>query len=314
MTISHSCHQGPFHGFSSKIRWHLNHRIRWLLPVLNGCAARVTVIDGFGSPGDTLLTAIFARNLHERWPKLRLQAVTPNPDLIECDPCFSAVNQRETYWAILFSYLDLLATKSPIDQVLKGPCSFVGLQKWDYRARVFLRPEERSWARQKLAGLPRPIVTINAASRERVKTWPVDSWKRVLQGIDSSITVVQLGDTREPVLPGTHSLAGVLSKRESMAILSESDCHIGPDSFLMHVANGVGTPAVIIFGASRLPANMGYADNVNLTVDLPCKSCWIHENQGQVCPHGIKCMSMISPEEVLSALQKQLARGRLEQR
>lgn len=303
--------QRSFSGISSRLRWHLNHRIRLFLPILNRCAARLTIIDGFGSPGDTLLTAVFAHNLHGKWPRLRLQVISPNPDLIEQDPCFSAINRKETYWSVLFSYLDLLLTKSPCEQVLKTPCARVGLSSWNYRAKVFLQPEERRWARQELAGFRRPIVSINAASRERVKTWPVGAWNRLVQLLAPISTVVQLGDSREPELPVTCSFAGKLTRREAMAILGEVDCHIGPDSFLMHAANGVDTPAVILFGASRLPANMGYDDNENLSVDVPCKSCWIHDSHGQECTNGIRCMSMIEPEAVLEAAHRQLAKGRL---
>jgi len=182
---------------------------------------------------------------------------------------------------------------------------------WEYRAEVFLHPGEQIVARSRIAHLKRPVVSINAASRQSVKTWPVEAWRVLLADLESKMSVIQLGDLNEPALPGILSFAGKLTKRQSMALLAEVDCHIGPDSFLMHAANGVDTPAVILFGASRLPSNLGYAGNENLMVDLPCASCWIHDNNGQVCPHDIRCMSLITPKAVAEAIERQLAKGRL---
>ena len=43
-------------------------------------------------------------------------------------------------------------------------------------------------------------------------------------------------------LVGVKRFAGKLTMRESAAILAQADLHIGPDSLLMHMANGVDDP------------------------------------------------------------------------
>ena len=65
--------------------------------------------------------------------------------------------------------------------------------------------------------------------------------------------------------------------RESAALLSKADFFVGPDSLLMHVANGLNIPSVIIFGGSRPVNCFGYPQNINLTSNPDCSPCWIHE-------------------------------------
>ena len=101
-------------------------------------------------------------------------------------------------------------------------------------------------------------------------------------------------------------LAGKLSMRESMAVLAQARLHIGPDSFLMHAANGVGVRSVILFGGSRTVENSGYAENVNLFVPMPCGPCYIHESRSETCAHGIECMQRITVTMVHDAVRRLL--------
>jgi ADP-heptose:LPS heptosyltransferase len=86
-------------------------------------------------------------------------------------------------------------------------------------------------------------------------------------------------------------------------VLAVARLHVGPDSFLMHAANGLGVPSVVIFGGSRTPENLGYRENTNLFVKLPCGPCWIHESQGGRCEHNMECMALITPEAVFAAVE-----------
>ena len=89
--------------------------------------------------------------------------------------------------------------------------------------------------------------------------------------------------------------------RESAAVLAQADLHIGPDSLLMHIANGVDVPAVILMGGSRPEECLGYADNINLTAAPDCSPCWIHQGY-ETCMHEVECMSTLTVEAVLEAV------------
>jgi ADP-heptose:LPS heptosyltransferase len=87
-----------------------------------------------------------------------------------------------------------------------------------------------------------------------------------------------------------------------MAVLSHARAHVGPDSFLMHAANGLCVPAAIIFGGSRTPDNTGYSGNRNLYVPMTCGPCYIHQSRGQTCGYGVECMDRITVEQVYEAV------------
>jgi len=298
--------QSLLRSLREKLRWHVNEFLIRRPALLARMGWTLTVVDAFGSPGDTLLTATVCRELKKRHPKLRLNCVTPNPSLLVLDPNIDSLNERRTLGRLRFWYLELLERKDSATNVLKSTMDVVGIRQYDYRAQVYLSSSELESARQRLEGLRRPIITINVASREKVKGWPLDNWRKLVGEISDGASVVQIGDDREPLLSGVMRLAGTLSMRESMAVLAQADLHIGPDSFLMHAANGVNTPAVIIYGGSRPPGCLGYAQNVNLAVQIECSPCWIHDSKGGKCPHDIKCMDMITPEKVLEAVESKL--------
>jgi ADP-heptose:LPS heptosyltransferase len=115
---------------------------------------------------------------------------------------------------------------------------------------------------------------------------------------------VHLGDAREPVIDGVHRLAGRLRLRESLSVLAHARVHVGGDSFLMHAANGLDVPSVIVFGGSRTPANVGYAANINLFAPMPCGPCWIHRVNGERCGQALACMAVITPAAVVGAVAR----------
>ena len=51
-----------------------------------------TVVDAFGSPGDSILTATVCRNLKRKFPRLRINCVTPNAGLLKHDPNIAEFN------------------------------------------------------------------------------------------------------------------------------------------------------------------------------------------------------------------------------
>jgi ADP-heptose:LPS heptosyltransferase len=293
-------------GWRAKLRWHLN---GWLLrhlsmPVRAG--SWITVHDAFGAPGDTLLTAIVCRHIAERHPGIKINCITPNPELVKEDPHIHRLNGPETYVSLRHWYLELIEHKQGNVNVLDESMRALGSSTYDYRAIVYLTDAERAAGLARLAGMTKPIVTINTRSKEPVKNWPSGRWRQLVELLRTDYDIIQLGDATELDLENTRSFAGRLGFRESMAVLSHASVYVGPDSFLMHAANGLRVPAVILFGGSRTPANAGYADNTNLFVPMPCGPCYIHQSRGETCPHGIECMNRITVEEVHDAVLKRI--------
>jgi hypothetical protein len=286
-------------------RWGLRH-LSWL----NRARARFSVRDLYGAPGDTLLAAIVARQLKERWPGLRLNFITKNPDLVQYDPNFSQINAAPGCFGLDFWYYDLQTRRDIQTNLLAPTFVALGLDEGEYRGCVYLTRAERAVAREKLAGLARPLIAVNTLSAQPVKNWPLAQWQALAPELARRGSLVHLGDGREPALPGTKSFTGKSSKRESMALLAECDLFVGPVTFLMHAANGLDVPAVVIFGGSHTPENSGYAANLNLYAELPCSGCWLTGHPGSECPHDLACMAAITPGTVLTAVDEMLARPR----
>jgi len=268
----------------------------------------VTVIDRFQTPGDTLLTAAVCREVKKRYPRLRINCITHNAHLLTHDPNIDTLNGPETFLSVDSWYLQLIDARDATTNVLRPTLAQFGISDYEYRAHCYLTGEELARAKDRVAGLPRPFISVNMMTRnDEVKMWPQDYWAQLLPELKKLGTIVQMGDDREPPFEGAVRLAGTLGIRDAIATMGQMDLHIGPDSFLMHAANGVDVPAVIIYGGARPPACLGYALNSNLAVDIECSPCWIHDSRGEKCPYEIKCMRMISPQTVLQAVRDKLS-------
>jgi hypothetical protein len=298
--------RGPL---ASKIRWHVNTRVLRRPWVLNAAAARLTVVDAFGAPGDTLLTAIVCRHLREWYPRLRINCLTPNPALLMHDPHIDTLNEPETFFSVWSWYPDLIERRDGSTNLLRETFARLGLERrdYEYRARVYLTDAERAAGRELLGHTSRPVLTFHTRSRQDVKDWPLAHWVEVLTLLKPRFHLVHLGDDREPVLDGVHRFVG-LSMRQSLSVLAHARIHVGGDSFLMHAANGLDVPSVIILGGSRPPITAGYDANINLFEPMPCGPCWLQSSQGKHCEYGIACMDRITPARVLAAIDE-LYRG-----
>lgn len=283
--------------------WWLSHlllpRLRWA----ECLGLTLTVQDAFGTPGDTISAGTVCRQIKERFPGLRINLITPNPELLQFDPSIDVLNGPASKLLLKFWYLELVHGKARSGNILDPTAALLGFHL-EYKARIHLTEREREQAEQRIAHLSKPRLSINAMSRESVKVWPAEHWRQVIEQWRGRFSLIQLGDEREPAFDGVTSFAGRLDMRESMALLSLMDAHVGPDSFLMHAANGLNVPSVIIFGGSRPVACLGYAGNENLDVAIECGPCWIHSSLGESCPYGVACMAMIPPARVIEAVER----------
>jgi ADP-heptose:LPS heptosyltransferase len=293
-------------GIAGKLRWHLNARLTRHPAVLNRLGAQLTIVDAYGAPGDTLLTAIVCRHLRERFPRLRINCLTPNPGLLQHDPNIDVLNAPESFFSVWSWYPNLAGTRDPVANLLSETFARLGwgAGPFEYRASVYLTPGERAQGRALLGPADRPVLTFNTRTKEPTKNWPIEAWRAVLAELRTRFHLVHLGDDSEPEIAGVQRLAGRLSLRESMGALSHARVHVGGVSFLMHAANGLEVPSVIIYGGRETPANSGYATNLNLYSAVPCSPCWLHESKGERCPHDLVCMNGITVAHVVAAVNE----------
>ena len=297
----------PFHRFHplklwSKFRWFRNSRLPSLLPYLNKNRKWLSVIDRLGAPGDALITANVIRCIKEQYPELRINCITPYPKLIKLDPHIDTINQPETFYSFDSTYWELIVRKEKSQNIIQHNMLRLGIETYDYKAAFYPSEKEKDWAKQEITQFEKPVLAICTKSKEPVKNWPEANWLELIESLKEEFSIIQLGDDTEPSFEGVHRFAAKLSMRESAAILSTAIYFIGPDSLLMHIANGLDIPSTIIFGGSRPLDCFGYSQNINLRNAPECSPCWIH-NGYETCKHSLMCMNSISSKQVLQSIQ-----------
>ena len=287
----------------SKLRWFRNSRLKSLLPSLNKKRKWLTVIDRLGAPGDALITANVIRCIKENYSNLKINCITSHPELIRLDPDVESINQPETFYSFDSTYWNLIVRKEKSQNIIEHNMLRLGIDKYDYKAAYYLSEEEKAWAKQETNQFDKPILALCTKSKEIVKNWPKENWEELLGSVMSKFSVIQLGDNSEPFFSNVTRFAGDLSMRQSAAILSFAQTFIGPDSLLMHIANGLNIPSLILFGGSRPAECFGYDQNINLATKPECSPCWIHQGYEE-CKNELICMKGLSTSFVLASLLK----------
>ncbi|HEX9062768.1 MAG TPA: glycosyltransferase family 9 protein, partial [Clostridia bacterium] len=106
------------------------------------------------------------------------------------------------------------------------------------------------------------------------------------------------------------SLAGKTSLLETAAVILQSKMLISGDTGVLHIAAGLGVPTVSLFGPSNIEkwAPKG-EQHVVLSRHLPCSPC-SEFGYTPKCPVNGRCMSEITVDDVVTAVEKLLGRRR----
>ena len=106
----------------------------------------------------------------------------------------------------------------------------------------------------------------------------------------------------------TINYAGKTSLIETAAIISQLDLLVSSDTGLMHIAYGVGTPTVSLFGAGIQKKWAPIGDNnIALNKHLACSPC-TRFGYTPKCPYEVRCLSDISVEEAKGAVLELISR------
>jgi ADP-heptose:LPS heptosyltransferase len=298
----------PFHKiyplkFWSKYRWRKNSKLRNIIRTLSQKRNWLTVIDRLGAPGDALITANVIRNIKSEYPELKINCITPHPELLRHDPTIDSLNGNETFYSFDSTYWELIVEKDQKENIISHNLMRLGIKEYEYSSKFYLTEREKAWSNKLLDGNQKPIISICTKSKEPVKNWPIDYWTELIKCLTSKFTIIHLGDEKEPIFKNVIRYAGLHTMRESAALLSISKLFIGPDSLLMHIANGLKIKSIIIFGGSRPVECFGYEENINLSCSPACSPCWIHESH-ETCSYDLECMRAISVQQISSNVLK----------
>jgi lipopolysaccharide heptosyltransferase II len=164
----------------------------------------------------------------------------------------------------------------------------------------------------------RDLVALAPGAAHMTKRWPLEHWTALARklGADGKRVVVVGGpddvaaaDAVAMVSPAAVSAAGKLGLQGTGALLARASALVSGDTGVMHMATGVGTPVVALFGPT-VEAFGFFPYRASATViqrDLPCRPC--SRMGGPACPLGHHaCLQEIGPEAVVAALRELEAR------
>lgn len=197
--------------------------------------------------------------------------------------------------------------------------------KQDYVGLVRLSPQDWQYGEQLLAAGDLwgdgPLIALapGESSSRPYKAWTSDGFMAVaarLAGDDNARLVIvgsegdrELGYEILNVVPSRQrlNLAGRTTPSQLAAVLAHCDLLIGIDSGPMHVAAAMGRPVVALFGPTD-PGRTGPQGKEHEVI-FHEQDCW------RPCVHPVtpncghrNCMMAITPEEVLAAALRVLAR------
>jgi len=183
----------------------------------------------------------------------------------------------------------------------------------------YLAPAARAHMTHWLAeiGLDRkPFAALAPGAAHATKRWPLAHWRALSDRLRQlGLGIVVVGGPQDRVLAdelgGSADIAnaaGEFSLQETGACLARATVAVTGDTGVMHMATGVGTRVVALFGPTVEPFGFyPYTKRaVVLEQDLACRPCSAMGTER--CPLGHhRCLADVLPDQVASAVQQLVA-------
>jgi heptosyltransferase-2 len=157
------------------------------------------------------------------------------------------------------------------------------------------------------------IVALAPGAAHATKRWPLEHWRRLMgSALKDGLAVVIVGGPGDAALAASLSdgagarvanAAGAFGLQATGALLKRARVLVSGDTGVMHMATGVGTPVVALFGPTV--EAFGFFPYTRaatvLELPLPCRPCT--SQGGPRCPLGHhRCLVEIEPAVVHEAL------------
>lgn len=197
------------------------------------------------------------------------------------------------------------------------------IMPWDPEQPFYpLTEAARAFADEALAPFEgQDLVAFHPGASIPERRWPPERYARVARlASDAGCAIVVLGGPTDVAAARTIAsdlgerphinLAGRCNLQQAAAVVARCRAYVSADTGLLHLAYGVGTPTVHLFGPGVLskwgPPGRRYHTVAHATECSPCTSY----GYTPPCCQGMRCMLGITPEQVFAALEGELARAR----
>ena len=198
--------------------------------------------------------------------------------------------------------------------------SALGIDEQDESLELWVQPKDETTVKRFLEGEwlsgQEPLVGLNLGGSPQwlTKRWPLEYYAELCDRLSQdNIRVVVTGtgaeeqrlrqllklvQTRPIVAVGKTTLPQLAS------LLKRCKAYVTVDSAPLHVASGVGTPVIALFGPTdplrHFPPK---TQGTILNKEVPCHPCYRRH-----CPIGLICMTQITPQEVYQEIKKWIQR------
>jgi len=158
---------------------------------------------------------------------------------------------------------------------LAQPIEQLGIHVVDLSERIFPSKEDREFAREFLASMPRPIIAVHPGSGSHEKNWPAENWIRLFSQANGFPRLERLlvisgeaDQAQTDQLQREWENRGVRFARNlplpRLAAVVENAMFIGHDSGISHLAAAVGANCILLFGRTDPDIWAPKNDNVRI--------------------------------------------------
>lgn len=259
-----------------------------------------------GGLGDVLMCTPIVREIKRRNPDCRVRFFTDYGILVDGLPQFDEVLPFSARRWTAF-HLEYRAPVPVGTHLAQAMASNIGMEIEDCRPDCIVRPEAAALVSGRLAAAGgRPIIAMQRiASRwTSNKQWPEANWRELARLLRRDAFLVEIGEPEATPSPvdADLDLRGATTLAELAAVVAAADLVIGPDSGPIHIAAGVGTPSITLYGGYLHPSHTRYDGNEPFYTSVHCAPCWLRDP----CPYGMPCMTAITPQVVCDAALRRI--------
>jgi len=195
--------------------------------------------------------------------------------LYDPDQIFETNLRRCGVENLIYGPARIVENTSHVARQLAQPIEQLGINVVDLSERIFPSKEDRQFAREFLASMPRPIIAIHPGSGSHEKNWPLDKWiglfSRANGFAELEHLLVILGEAEQAQtdqLQREWENRGVRFAKNlplpRLAAVLEHAMFIGHDSGISHLAAAVGSNCILLFGPTNPDVWAPKNDNVRV--------------------------------------------------
>lgn len=227
-----------------------------------------------------------------------------------------AKRYRLRRWLLVNFKWNLYRSVKPVPDRYREATALLGAQDDDGLGLELLIPARaRTWAAEflKRSAQDRPVAVLCPGARHETKKWLADRWTElgcIAANAGLSVCVIGSSGERELVCEISDNIPGAIPLHDReipdvAGVMEQAAVVVSNDSGLMHLAAGVNTPLVAIFGPTVEPFGFfPYRARAEiLDHELPCRPC--RALGGAECPkRHFRCMLDTHPADVWAAMSR----------